>query len=215
MSTKSRELALAKAFTARPILFQGKPLRPVTAGSLMLLMESGNPLFSDAATEEEMTEKDMLQGFYEFIHVHSAPEEEVVEDMENPAILGKKGKLVSLRLTAEELVEIMKDFADLRTRLEAATAEVIPEKSEGKQEAATTPPLTGSPTSSTPSAALAILPASDGLSGDSPSSEPSNIFTLPTLPTEPAPVGPSRNWEPDPTEMPPMEETPSNVIPLP
>jgi hypothetical protein len=119
-----------------------------------------------------------------------------------------------MRAPLEELQAFSERFASLRTRLEAATAEVIPEKSEGKPEAATTPPPTGSPTSSTPSAAQATQSASDTSSGNSPSSAPSNTSTPPTSPTEREPAGALRIWEPDPTEIPPEQE-PENVIPLP
>jgi len=209
---KSRMSLLSDAFRETPLTFLGEPLRPVTAGTILLLMESGNPLFSESATAP--TESDSLLALFEFIHIHSAPEDEVCADCETPGQLKRKARKLSLRAPLEELQGFSERFGALRSRLEAATAEIIPEKSEGKPGAATTPPPTGSPTSSTPSAVPATLRAKDGSSGNCPSSVPSNTSTPPTLPTEPEPDGRFRTWEPDPTEIPP-EETPENVIPLP
>jgi hypothetical protein len=209
---KSRMSLLSEAFRDTPLTFLGQPLRPVTAGTILLLMESANPLFSEADTEP--TESDSLLALFEFIHIHTAPEEEVIEDCAIPGRLKKKARMLAMHAPLDELQAFSERFGALRTRLEAATAEIIPEKSEGKPEAATTPPPTGSPTSSTPSAGPATLRAKDGSSGNYPSSEPSNTSTPPTSPTEPEPDGRLRIWEPDPTEtLPPEEE--ENVTPLP
>jgi hypothetical protein len=204
---------LSDAFRETPLTFLGEPLRPVTAGTILLLMESGNPLFSESATAP--SESDSLLALFEFIHIHRAPEEEVLEDCDVPGRLKRKARILSMLAPLEELQAFSERFGALRTRLEAATAEIIPEKTEGKPGAATTPPPTGLPTSSMPSAEQAIPSASDTSFGNSLSSEPSNTSTPPTSQTEPEPVGRSRIWEPDPTEIPPPEERPENVIPLP
>lgn len=202
---------LSEAFRETPLTFLGQPLRPVTSGTILLLMESGNPLFTESSAA--LTESDSLLALFEFIHIHLAPEDEVCEDCEVPGQLKRKARKLSMRAPLEELQVFSERFASLRTRLEAATAEIIPDKSEGKPPAATPIP-TGSPTSSTPSAVPETPSASDGSSGDFLLIVPSNTSTPPTSPTEPAPAGQSRNWEPDPTEIPP-EEKPENVIPLP
>jgi hypothetical protein len=216
MSTRSRISLLSEAFRDTPLTFLGAPMRPVTAGTILLLMETGNPLFSE--TEKDVTEEEspigIFQSLFEFIHIHTAPEDEVLTDCETPDLLKRKAKMLAMKCPMEEIQKFADGFTQMNTRLAAATAEIIPDKSEGKPEAATTPPPTGSPTSSTPSAAQATPPASDGSSGNSPSSEPSNTSTPPTSPTEREPAGASRTWEPDPTEIPP-EEIPENVIPLP
>jgi hypothetical protein len=210
---KSRMSLLSEAFRASPLTFLGQPLRPVTAGTILLLMETGNPLFSESATAP--TESDSLLALFEFIHIHTAPEDQICDDCTKPGELRKKARMLAMHAPLEELQAFSEKFATLRTRLEAATAEVIPEKSEGKPAAATTPPPTGSPTSSTPSAEPETPPASDGSYGDYHLIVHSSISTPPTSPTEPEPAGASRTWEPDPTEIPPQEELPDNVIPLP
>jgi len=212
MSTKSRMSLLSEAFRVTPLTFLGQPLRPVTAGTILLLMETGNPLFKESETDPP--EADSLLALFEFIHIHTAPEDQVCEDCATPGELRKKARMLAMHAPLDELQRFSESFGALRTRLEAATAEVIPEKSEGKPAAATTPPPTGSQISSTPSAARAIPSASDTSSGSSPSSAPSNTSTPPTSPTEREPAGALRIWEPDPTEIPP-EDTPENVIPLP
>jgi hypothetical protein len=213
MSTKSRMSLLSDAFRASPLTFLGEPLRPVTAGTILLLMETGNPLFSDG--DKALNESDSLLALFEFIHIHTAPEEEVVADCDTPGALKKKARRLSMRAPLEELQAFSERFGALRTRLEAATAEVMPDANEGKPGAATTPPPTGSLTSSTPSEGRVIPFESATSSGSSPSSAPSNTSTPPTSPMELAPAGVSRTWEPDPTEIPPAEEENSNVIPLP
>jgi len=213
MSTKSRISLLSEAFRHTPLTFLGEPLRPVTAGTILLLMETGNPLFTESAAP--LTESDSLLALFEFIHIHTAPEDEVCADCDTPGALKLKARKLSMRAPLEELQAFSERFASLRTRLEAATAEIIPDKNEGKQDAATTPPPTGSPTSSTPSVVRVIATGKGSFSGNFPSSEPSNTCTPPTSPTEPEPAGATRTWEPDPTEIPPPEEPPDNVIPLP
>jgi hypothetical protein len=205
---------LSEAFRASPLTFLGQPLRPVTAGTILLLMETGNPLFSESATDP--TESDSLLALFEFIHIHTAPEDQICDDCTKPGELRKKARMLAMHAPLEELQAFSEKFATLRTRLEAATAEVIPEKSEGKPAAATTPPPTGSPTSSTPSAEPVIATGKGSFSGNFHSSEPSNTSTPPTSPTEPEPAGVSRTWEPDPTEYPPEDLTwADNVIQLP
>ena len=205
-----RMKSLAEAFRTVPLTCGALTLRPLTAGSVLLLMETGNPLFSEAAPD---TEAAVMQGIFEFIHIHTAPEDDVIDDCAAPAVLRRKAKGLALQVSFEDLSAFTAQFQRLRERLAAASVEVLPDKEAGKPAGATmaTPP-TGLPSSSTLSVVPESHPASITSSGGSPSSEPSNTCTPPTPQTENDAVGRSRIWE-EPADPSPI--SPELVTPLP
>lgn len=202
--------SLAEAFRTVPLTCGALTLRPLTPGSVILLMETGNPLFAESEADGEAA---VMQGIFEFIHIHTAPEEEVIDDCAEPAVLRRKARKLALQASFDDLSAFTAQFQRLRERLAAASVEVLPDKEAGKPAGAMpeTPP-TGSPSSSTPSAELETPPASDTSSGNSLSSEPSNTSTPPTPQTENDAAGRSRIWEEEPD---PSPTSPENVIPLP
>lgn len=201
---------LADSFRAVPLTCGTMTLRPLTAGTVMLLMDTGNPLFSD---QEAPTESALMQGIFEFIYIHTAPEDEVIADTDDPARLRSKARALALRIGFDDLAAFTAQFEQLRARLNAASVEVLPDKEAGKPGGATTEtPPTGSPSSSTLSAVPEIPPARDISSGGSPSPSPSNTSTPPTPRTESDAVGRSRIWEDPADPLPPM---PEDAIPLP
>jgi len=202
---------LADAFRAVPLTCGALQLRPLTAGSMMLLMETGNPLFTEQETDPG--EAAMMQGIFEFIYIHTAPEDEVTVETEHPARLRAKARALSMRIGFEDLSAFTAQFELLRARLAAASVEVLPDKEAGKPAGATmaTPP-TGLPSSSTPSAAPEIPPGNITSFGGCPSSAPSNTSTPRTPQTESDSVGRSRIWE-EPADLSPDSADP--VIPLP
>jgi len=205
-----RMTSLAEAFRAAPLTCGDLTLRPLTAGSVLLLMETGNPLFAETEADSEAA---VMQGIFEFIHIHTAPKDEVIDDCADPGALRRKAKALALSVDFEALSSFTAQFQQLRERLAAASVEVVPEKDAGKPGGAmmATPP-TGLPSSSIPSAVPEIPTRSDTSSGSSPSSEPSNTCTPPTPQTENDAVGRSRIWE-EPADPSPI--SPEHVTPLP
>lgn len=199
---------LAAAFKDVPLTCGQLRLRPLTAGTMMLLMESGNVLF--APSDAEITEAMHMQAVFEFLYVHAAPEDEVITAAEAPADLRRHARRLAMGVSFEDLAEFSERFQKLYTRLLAATAEVVPEKPEGKPAGETPLPI-GSPSSSIPSAAMGTPHGSITSSGGCPSSALSNTSTRRTSLTESAPAGRSRVWE----EQPESQEESPEVIPLP
>lgn len=205
---QDRFSVLSAAFRAVPLTCGPHVLRPITSGSVLLLMETGNPLFTDSAN---ISEADSMRGIFEFIWIHCAPEDEVIEDCSHPEILRTKARKLALSIGFDELTAFTAQFEQIRQRLNAGLVEVLPEKGDVGKPPAETPPPTGSPLSSMPSAAAEIPPGSIGSSGASPSTEPSNTSMPPMPQTDPAPVGRSRIWEQEDEP----QTTEQNVIPLP
>ena len=206
-----RMSTLSAAFRAVPLQCGPHVLRPITAGSILLLMDTGNSLFSESAAAA--TESASLQGIFEFIWIHTAPEEEVIEDCSHPDLLRVKARKLALSIGFDDLAAFTAQFDEIRTRLNASVVDILPEKGDVGKPAAETPVPTGSPLSSTPSVAVETRSGSAGSSGASPSIEPSSMSTPPMPQTEPAPAGRSRIWEPEPEDEPrPLAK---HVIPLP
>jgi len=205
----SRLSLLSTAFRDVPLTVGPHTLRPITAGTVMLLMDVGNILFVESA--EEPTESQAMQALFEFMWIHIGPEAEVIRQCDDPAALRAAARAFAMGISFEQLDSFSQQFTAIRAGLNAALVEIVPEKGDAtKKPPAAMPPPTGSPPSSTPSADLETPPASTGSSGASPSPAPSNTSTPPTPQTDPAPAGKSTIWE---TPPPPQEE-PDNVIPI-
>lgn len=206
----SRLHHLTSAFRDKPLRVGQHTLRPLTAGTVMLLMDSGNALFTDQETEP--TEAQAMQALFEFIWIHVGPEDEVIRQCDNPATLRAAARAFAIGVSFEDLEDFNRQFAGVRADVNAAMVEVIPEKGEAtKKPDSVRPALTGSPVSSTTSEAVETQPESTGSSGGSHLPEPSSTCTPPTPQTTPAPSGKSRIWEETPPE--PAEEE-ENVIPI-
>lgn len=210
----SRTSLLASAFRDIPLTVGPHTLRPLTAGTMMLLMQTGNALFAGAGEDgedaQEVDEAASMQALFEFIWIHCGPRAEVVRQCAQPERLREAARDFAMDISFEDLENFSLQFAQVRERMTAALVDVVAEPGEKKPQGET-PPLTGSPLSSTPSAAPEIPGASGGSSGSSPSSELSNTSTPHTPTTEPGPAGRSPIWE-APQSMPEEEE---NVIPMP
>lgn len=204
----ARLAALSAAFREVPLTCGPLQLRPVTAGSIDILMETRNPLFVESG-DGENSESLQMQGLYQFIWIHSAPEDEVVAACEQPGRLQALARKLSLSVGFDDLAEFSEKFARLRDRLNAALVEIQPERGVGKPGGETPP--TGLPPSSTPLAVVETPPASTGFSGSSRFPEPSNTSTPPTVLPEPSHAGKSPIWEEEPEDW----AIPGEVMPLP
>ena len=193
----SRTSHLSAAFRARPLTLGGRELRPLTAGSLDLLQSSGNALFADRpAGSPEPDEAEVMRGIFEFAWIHLADEDDVVFGWDDPDFIRREARKLSLSTPLEDVEEFALGFSEMRTRLQAAMVEIVPDKT-GKKPARAKQRPTGSPSSSTPSAVRAIPSGKSTSSGSSPSSEPSNTCTPPSTTTTPAAAGKSRIWRQD------------------
>lgn len=208
---QSRLAQLSAAFRAVPLTCGPLTLRPITAGSVLLLMDTDNPLFSESQASSGPSDQSDMDGLFQFIYLHTAPVEEILETCEDIEILRRKGRQLGITISFEDLGEFSEKFQQIQQRMNAAIVEVIPEKDKLGKSKQDQPP-TGSPPSSTTSAEPETQPASITSSGLYPSTEPSNTSTQPTPQTESGPVGRSRIWE-DPAPAP--QEDPTNLIPLP
>lgn len=187
MPADSRLAQLAAAFRSTPLSIAGRELRRPTPGSIDLLLQLENPLFTapegdpSGGDELDISDADALRGVLEFIWIHRA----TVEDLENlpldPAemrkVVARKVRGMSLELEFEDLQEFSSRFALIRERLESTLTEPVEDPAPGKPPGETLP--TGLPPWSMPSAVPETPSASDGSSGTSPSSEPSNTSTPP------------------------------------
>lgn len=205
----SRLHHLTSAFRDKPLRVGQYTLRPLTAGTVMLLMDSGNALFSDQ--EQEPTEAQAMQALFEFIWIHVGPEDEVIRQCDDPASLRAAARAFALGISFEDLEDFNRQFAGARADVNAAMVEVIPEKGEAtkKPDSERLPP-TGSPPLSTTSEAVETLPESTGSSGGCPSPGLSNTSTPPMPQTTPGPSGKSPIWEEPIQEA----EEQKNVIPI-
>jgi len=206
----SRISLLSSAFKESPLTCGAFTLRPLTAGSIMILMETGNPLFTDSATKA--SETDAMQGLLEFLYIHTAPQEEVVQKSDNPAELRLAARSFALNISFEDLGSFTDQFSKIRGKLQAAMVDPVLEKgAAAKKQRKAKPSRTGSPASSSPSAVPEIPSGSDTSSGSSPSPAPSNTITPPFATTAGPPSGASSIWEKPHPQQP---EIPDNVIPL-
>jgi hypothetical protein len=203
---------LSSAFRDVPLTVGSHTLRPITAGTVMLLMDTGNMLFSE--TETEPTEAQAMQALFEFMWIHVGPEDEVIRQCEDPAVLRSAARAFALGVSFEDLDSFSTQFSNVRNNINAALVDVIPEKGEAtKKPDSAMPTPTGSPPLCTVSEAVETQSVNTGSSGNSPSSGPSNTSTLPTPQTDPKPAGRSPIWEAPPSP-PDQEEDLENVIPI-
>jgi hypothetical protein len=209
---KDRLSLLRSAWVEHAPTCNGQTLRPLSAGTLELLLASGNSLFQDEeerpAGEAPAAPKDETTPLFEFVWMHLAPEEEVVAAFEDHGILRRGARLLSLRTDLSEIAAFGEQFGQIRDRIGAALVEVVPEKDDtpGKP-AGTPPPPTGSPSIFTPSGDPPPPSGSTSSSGASPSSAASNTCTPPIARPEPRPDGRSTIWETEAPEDDP-EATP-------
>jgi len=190
----SRLSLLSSAFRNVPLTCGNLTLRPITAGSVLLLMETKNALFTEGTGGD--AETGAFQGLFEFIHIHTAPHDEVVADAEHPEILRAKARKLALDISFEDLAAFQAQFESLRQGMNAALVDIVPEKGDNAgKPAAAMPNPTGSPLSSTPSAGPETQIGRPGFSGASHSGEPSNTSMPLTSLEEPDAAGRSRIWE--------------------
>jgi len=185
---------LSSAFREHPLTCGDLTLRPVTAGSMAILLQVGNGLFTAEELEEGAAPEASkpyadLDALFEFIWVHTAPIEEVLEMVENGDLndLHKAARRVGLTLSFDDLSSFQEQFVKVALGIQAAKVEAIPE-GDGRPGKPPVSPI-GSPPSSGPSTPPETPNGSATSSGFFPSVVHSNTSTPPSEVPAPAPAG--------------------------
>ena len=111
----------------------GLTLRPISLGSLEILRHLGNPLSSG---DTNMTTID-THTLTEFIWVHAAPLEEVVDTVYNaPSQVGRKAALFAMTISPAELRTITVSLSADQAAVQAASAIPQPEEHDSPNELA-------------------------------------------------------------------------------
>ena len=111
----------------------GLTLRPISLGSLEILRHLGNPLSSG---DTNMTTID-THTLTEFIWVHAAPLEEVVDTVYNaPSQVGRKAALFAMTISPAELRTITASLSADQAAVQAASAIPLPEEHDSPNELA-------------------------------------------------------------------------------
>jgi hypothetical protein len=204
--SENRSQLLSRAFRDTALSIGGRILRAPTAGSIDLLQQSENPLFSDSPGAEDSGD---LIPLFEFIWIHSAPLDEVLAAAEIEGQIRREARKLAFETPLEDVTEFAAGFQGLQTRLQAAMTEAIPEGDQGK------PPTsrTGSPSLSGISEGQGTGSGKNTSSGTSRSKGRSNISTQPSDITGPPADGVATSdpeTSPMPMPLPPFSPSPES-----
>lgn len=204
--SQSRSSLLAAAFRETTLEIGGLTFRPPTAGSIDLLQQIKNPLFSEAG--EDCEPGGELLPLFEFIWIHTAPLDDVLAAAEKSGAIRIHARRLAFLTPLENIQRFADSFQGFQSRLSAAMSEAIPE--DGDEGKPVTSP-TGSPCSSSPLAGQGTRTASDSSSGISLSPGLSSISTPPADTMEPPADGASISTkEPTPTPLPTLLVSPDD-----
>lgn len=207
--SQTRSALLSRAFTEGSLTIGNLTLRAPTAGSINLLQEIRNPLFSEEADETASNTND-LNPLFEFIWVHAAPIDEVLAAAEIEGQIRREARKLAFETPLDDVAEFTAAFQQLQTRLQAAMTEAIPE--DGDEGKPVTSP-TGSPSLSSTSAGQGTASESDTSSGNSRLIEPFSTSTPPkgiTAPPADLPATSTPADLPTPTLLPPLQVLPDD-----
>ena len=198
-----RHHLLAAAFSDLKSEIAGIPLRPLSAGSYVLLGTLRNSL---VGAREGGGQVELIADVIQYAWVHSAPIAEVAA-VQKPEDL-PAARLIELgfEIPYTECFAFMRSFQDCALRLAAALT--APDDEAEVEPGKLVPLPTGSPRSSSPAELPEIPFGSDTSSGKCPSSAPSPTSTPPVSPTEAPSAGPALL-----VVMDDQEETPSSPSP--
>ncbi len=111
----------------------GLVLRPISLGSLEVLRQLGNPLASGNAELSTIDTRTLA----EFIWVHAAPLDEVLETVYNaPSQVNRKAALFAMGISPAELRTITSALSADQAALQAASAIPQPDSSDSPNELA-------------------------------------------------------------------------------
>ena len=125
ISIASREDANNRSMLApaqKPV--GGVKLRPISLGSLEIMRQLGNPLATGSAEMDTLDTKSLT----EFIWVHAAPQDEVVDTVYNhPSQVAVKSTLFAMSISPAELKLITGALAADQAAVQAASATAVPD----------------------------------------------------------------------------------------
>lgn len=132
ISISSREDSNNRSMIQPPARTEsGLSLRPISLGSLEVLRQLGNPL---ASGDADMTNID-TRTLTEFIWVHAAPLDEVVETVYNtPSQVNRKAALFAMSISPAELRVITSALSADQASLQAASAIPQPDATDSPNE---------------------------------------------------------------------------------
>ena len=132
ISISSREDSNNRSMVQPPVRTKsGLSLRPISLGSLEVLRQLGNPL---ASGDADMTNID-THTLTEFIWVHAAPLDEVVETVYNaPSQVNRKAALFAMNISPAELRTITSALSADQASLQAASAIPQPDATDSPNE---------------------------------------------------------------------------------
>ena len=112
-------------------LESGLTLRPISLGSLEILRQLGNPLASGEANISTIDTRTLT----EFIWVHAAPLDEVVETVYNaPSQVNRKAALFAMNISPAELRTITASLTADQASVQAASAIPQPDATDSPNE---------------------------------------------------------------------------------
>lgn len=184
----SRQDLLRLAFCDLPSSIGEIKLRPLSAGSYVLLQTIGNLLVSPSSGSTDASS--MAKAVIEYAWLHHVDEEKVAAIEDASQIPASEIRLLSFKISFGECFDFMKKFAASAQAWAASMAEPeedIGGEMPGKPESSPT----GSPSFSSSATPSAIPSGSDTSSGGCPSDGPLPLSTVPTSPMEPSADGPA------------------------
>lgn len=190
----NRQHLLETAFSDIPSKVGDITLRPLSASSFTLLSRLGNPMMVGnkkpaAALEKSGEQGEMFAAVIQYLWVHSAPLETIVEIERIDQIPEREIKMLGYGVTMGEALKFIAAYQESALRMTASLAEVEPEEDTGKPGKLPETRHAGSHRSFSPAEQPETPSGSDTSSGSCPSSEHSPTSTPPTSPAEPAAAG--------------------------
>lgn len=184
-------------FRDLPKEFAGMKMRELTAGSFALLERRENGLLFGKG-EEDLSAQEMMGAVAEYVWIHTAPLEEVLDADE----AGEKAWVRAVRkfgmekVTLEAAAAFLDGFGEGVARLAAVQVRPLETDEDEDDDAGKIAPCpTGSPATRRHSEGTKELEERDGFYGSSPTREGSPTFTRSPQPTEQATSGPTGGKE--------------------
>lgn len=200
----TRDDLLRSAFATMPQSLGDYTLRRMGPFTYSLMVAFGNPLL----TGKNATMEGIMDSVAEYVWLHSASEDDVIEVSKKTDLPEKEIRKIGLKLDMGEALSFFNTLKECSLRMAAALTDIEEEDEKGKPEKVSSP--TGSPPSSSPSEPP-VIPFASATSSSTPlSSEPSSSSLPTTSPTEPPSTGQSTSPAMNPLpQIPPSASSPS------
>jgi hypothetical protein len=179
----SREALLEAAFRDLPQTVAGIQLRPMSAGSWVLLNTLGNSLVAGVSSEAD-GKTAVFAAIYEYLWIHSAPIERVAEINHRDDLPAAEIRALGFQVPIGNALAFLETYKESALRFAAAMTEPEEANVPGQPGKLPESRLVGSPPSVSPSGPPVTLSGSDTSSGKCQSSAPSLTSMPPMSQTE-------------------------------